>query len=65
VITVKTTKVYEVDASRQSKRISANVSGFLGTERITLNDNLLNRCSPECVQAVIPASIAGVTRNYL
>jgi STE24 endopeptidase len=57
--------VYEVDASRQSKRISANVSGFLGTERITLNDNLPNRCSPECVQAVIPASIAGVTRNYL
>jgi len=38
-------KIYQVDASRQSKRVSANVSGFLGTMRITLNDNLLNRCS--------------------
>jgi STE24 endopeptidase len=35
--------VYEFDASRQSKRISANVSGFLGTTRISLNDNLLKR----------------------
>lgn len=50
---IPATKVYEVDASRQSNRISANVSGFLGTERITLNDNLLNRCSQECVQAVM------------
>jgi STE24 endopeptidase len=41
---ISATNVYQVDASRQSKRISANVSGFLGTERITLNDNLLNRC---------------------
>jgi STE24 endopeptidase len=35
--------VYEFDASRQTKRISANVSGFLGTTRISLNDNLMNR----------------------
>ncbi len=41
--------VYEVDASRQSKRVSANVSGLLGTDRITLNDNLLKRCSAEGV----------------
>jgi STE24 endopeptidase len=45
--------VYEVDASRQSTRVSANVSGFLGTERITLNDNLLNRCTPEEIQTVM------------
>jgi STE24 endopeptidase len=45
--------VYEVDASRQSKRVSANVSGFLGTERITLNDNLLARCSPASIMAVM------------
>ena len=42
---IPATDVWEVDASRQSKRVSANVSGFLGTERITLNDNLLNRCT--------------------
>ncbi|MFL6354142.1 MAG: M48 family metallopeptidase [Bryobacteraceae bacterium] len=45
--------VYEVNASRQSKRVSANVSGILSTERITLNDNLLERCSPEAILAVM------------
>jgi STE24 endopeptidase len=44
--------VYQVDASRQTTRISANVSGFAGTTRITLNDNLLRRGSPEEIQAV-------------
>ncbi len=37
--------VYEFDASRQSNRVSANVSGFGGTMRISLNDNLLKRCT--------------------
>ncbi|MDQ6808926.1 MAG: M48 family metallopeptidase, partial [Verrucomicrobiota bacterium] len=38
-------QVFEVDASRQSNRVSANVAGFLGTTRIALNDNLLNQCT--------------------
>lgn len=50
---IPATDVYEVDASKQSKRVSANVSGFLGTERITLNDNLLARCSPDCILSVM------------
>jgi len=37
--------VYEFDASKQSNRVSANVSGFASTMRISLNDNLLNRCT--------------------
>jgi STE24 endopeptidase len=37
--------VYEFDASRQSNRVSANVSGFANTMRISLNDNLLRRCT--------------------
>ncbi len=45
--------VYEVDESRQSKRVSANVSGLFGTDRISLNDNLLARCSPEAVMTVM------------
>ena len=45
--------VYEVDASKQSKRISANVQGFLSTTRISLNDNLLNRSTPAEVRAVM------------
>lgn len=38
-------EVYLFDASKQSKRVSANVSGMFGTTRISLNDNLLNRAS--------------------
>jgi STE24 endopeptidase len=45
--------IYEVDASRQSTRMSANVSGLGSTMRITLNDNLLRRGSPEEIQAVM------------
>jgi STE24 endopeptidase len=45
--------VYTFDASKQSKRVSANVSGMFGTTRISLNDNLLNRCTPSEVLAVL------------
>jgi STE24 endopeptidase len=45
--------VFQIDASRQTTRMSANVSGFGKTMRITLNDNLLRRGSPEEIQAVM------------
>src|SRR5580692_6814205 len=45
--------VFQIDASRQSTRMSANVSGFGSTMRITLNDNLLRRGSPEEIQSVM------------
>jgi len=45
--------VWQFDASRQSKRVSANVSGFAGTMRISLNDNLLSRCSQDEIEAVV------------
>jgi len=45
--------VWLVDASRQSNRVSANVSGFLGTARISLNDNLLKQGTPDEVLAVL------------
>ena len=45
--------VYVVDASKQTKRVSANVAGLFGTTRIALNDNLLNRTSPAGVKAVM------------
>ena len=50
---IPVTDVYEVDASRQSNRVSANVSGLFGTDRISLNDNLLARCSPQAVMSVM------------
>ena len=43
--------VFVVDQSRQTTRISANVSGFLGTTRIALNDNLLAQGTPAEVRA--------------
>ena len=45
--------VWTFDASRQSNRISANVSGFLGTTRISLNDNLLRQGRHDEVLAVL------------
>jgi STE24 endopeptidase len=45
--------IYVFDASKQTKRISANVSGLGPTIRISLNDNLLKRSSPEGVMAVM------------
>src|SRR5215469_12620494 len=57
--------VYQVNASRQSKRISANVSGLLGTQRITLNDNLLNRCSPEAILSVMGHEMGHYVLHHL
>lgn len=45
--------IYVADASRQTKRISANVSGLGPSIRITLNDNLLKRTAPDEVLAVM------------
>jgi STE24 endopeptidase len=41
------------DASKQTTRISANVSGMFGVTRISLNDNLLNRTSLPEIKAVL------------
>ena len=46
-------EIYVVNASRQTTRVSANVSGFLGTERITLNDNLLKRCTLPEIESTV------------
>lgn len=50
---IPATDVYEFNASRQSKRVSANVSGFLATTRISMTDNLIKRCSPREIYAVL------------
>ncbi len=57
--------VYWFDASRQSKRISANVSGMFGTTRISLNDNLLKRASPEEVEAVLGHEMGHYVLNHI
>lgn len=57
--------VYEFNASKQSKRISANVSGFMGTTRISLNDNLLNRATPAEVKAVMAHEIGHYALGHI
>jgi STE24 endopeptidase len=57
--------VFEVDASRQSTRMSANVSGFGKTMRITLNDNLLRRGSPEEIQSVMGHEMGHYVLNHI
>lgn len=50
---IPASEVYVFDYSKQTKEISANVSGLFGTTRISLTDNLLNRCTPSEVLAVL------------
>lgn len=45
--------VYVIDASKNTKTIGANVSGLLGTTRITLLDTLLARCGRDEVLFVV------------
>ena len=58
-------KVYVMDASKQTKRVSANVSGFLGTTRITLNDNLLNRSTLPEIEAVMGHEMGHYVMNHV
>jgi STE24 endopeptidase len=56
--------VYQIDASRQTTRMSANVSGIGSTMRITLNDNLLRRGSPDEIQAVMGHEMGHYVLNH-
>ncbi|MDE2196402.1 MAG: M48 family metallopeptidase [Gammaproteobacteria bacterium] len=57
--------VYEFDASKQSKRMSANVSGMFGTTRISMNDNLLNRGSAAEIKAVLGHEMGHYVLNHI
>ena len=56
--------VYYFDASKQTKRVSANVSGLFGTIRISLNDNLLNRTTPAEIRAVMAHEMGHYVMNH-
>ncbi|MDP5070131.1 MAG: M48 family metallopeptidase [Congregibacter sp.] len=61
---MQTDDVKQVDASRQTNRVSANVSGLFGTARIALNDNLLNRADADSVEAVMAHEIGHYVLNH-
>lgn len=62
---IPATDVYEFDASKQTKRISANVSGMFGTTRISLNDNLMTRASAEEIKAVLGHEMGHYVLNHI
>ncbi|MGE5213372.1 MAG: M48 family metallopeptidase [Nitrospirota bacterium] len=57
-------QVFEVDASRQTTRVSANVSGILSTTRIALNDNLLKQCTLPEIRAVMAHEMGHYVLNH-
>jgi STE24 endopeptidase len=62
---VPASEVYWFDASRQTKKISANVAGFGGTTRIALNDNLLKRSPSESIEAVMGHELGHYVLNHV
>ncbi len=62
---IPATDVYEFDASKQTKRMSAHVSGLLGTTQISMNDNLMNRGSDEEIKAVLGHEMGHYVLNHV
>jgi STE24 endopeptidase len=58
-------EVFQIDASKQTTRMSANVSGFAQTMRVTLNDNLLRRGSLEEIQSVMGHEMGHYVLNHI
>jgi STE24 endopeptidase len=52
------------DASKQTTRISANVSGLWGTTRLSLNDNLMNKTSLPEIKAVLGHEMGHYVLNH-
>jgi STE24 endopeptidase len=62
---VPTNHVEWFDASKQTTRVSANVAGLLGTTRIALNDNLVNKTSLPEIKAVLGHEMGHYVLNHL
>jgi STE24 endopeptidase len=58
-------QVYEFDASKQTTKMSAHVSGIAGSAQISLNDNLINRALPEEVEAVVGHEMGHYVLNHV
>ena len=58
-------KLYEVNASKQTTQISANVSGLFGTTRINVNDNLLHQASIEEIEDGVGHEMGHYVLNHI
>lgn len=61
---IPTDNVMYFDASKQTTRVSANVSGFAGTTQVSLNDNLLNKTSLPEIKAVMGHEMGHYVLNH-
>jgi STE24 endopeptidase len=61
---IPTDNVVYFDASKQTSRVSANVSGFAGTTQVSLNDNLLNKTSLPEIKAVMGHEMGHYVLNH-
>ena len=61
---IPTDNVVYFDASKQTTRVSANVSGFAGTTQVSLNDNLLNKTSLPEIKAVMGHEMGHYVLNH-
>ena len=62
---IPTDHVAWFDASKQTTRISANVSGLLGVARVSLNDNLLDKTSLPEIKAVLGHEMGHYVLNHV
>jgi STE24 endopeptidase len=58
-------EVYQFNASKQTTKISANVSGIANTIRISLNDNLLKKCSTQEIKSVMAHELGHYVLNHV
>lgn len=57
--------VFWFDASKQTSRISANVSGLFGTTRVSLNDNLLRETSLPEIESVLAHELGHAVLHHV
>jgi STE24 endopeptidase len=62
---VPVSNVYEFDASRQTTRVSANVTGLFGSAAVRMNDNLMRRSSEPEILAVVGHEIGHFAMNHV
>ena len=62
---VPANNIYEFDASRQTTRVSANVSGIFGSASVRLNDNLLRRSSLPEIRSVMGHELGHYVMNHI
>jgi STE24 endopeptidase len=61
---IPTEHVEWFDASKQTTRVSAHVSGFMNTSQVSLNDNLVNRTSLPEIRAVLGHEMGHYVLNH-